>query len=470
MFIKMNADTKFIKDREEEITEPFKGDLWGRKQLGEKLTNFISNLQCGATIALDAEWGAGKTWFVKNWKTDLSQNGYTVIYIDAFQHDFMEDPFLILSMEILNAVKTDETIVDNFKKTMVSTYHAILPNIPILLWSLTMTLMGAGHLSKTVEQTLQDIKENTGGFGENAGELLEGKLREHLTELVEEYNNSKNQLGYFRAQLEKLVANLDEPLVFIVDELDRCKPEFSIKLIERIKHFFDIPNIVFVLSTNKSQLEESINSFYGFKSTNSYLEKFIDLNIKFPKRETGSYIEVIREYVKKYGLRINNKDILILSEIFNLNSRDLTRILQKMALMNNLPNVVSPIMAFIYLAMEQKSMNPSRMSEKEFLDNFIEKLIAYDKSRSSFYQSGYDYENLVNFANQYGGNQPNYDRSGLPYLLKYYYLEYTDESLDERNQQMKRNLKSELTADYGRSDTDFVKSWDNYINSGFIVN
>ena len=116
-----------------------------------------------------------------------------------------------------------------------------------------------------------------------------------------------------------------------MDELDRCKPEFSIKLIERIKHFFDIPNIVFILSTNKSQLEESINSFYGFRSANSYLEKFIDLNIKFPKRESGTYIEVIRTYLSKFGLRLNDNDILILSAVFNLNSRDLTRILQKFA-------------------------------------------------------------------------------------------------------------------------------------------
>lgn len=466
----MNVATKFIKDREEEITVPFQGDLWGRQQLSEKLTNFISNLKCGATIALDAEWGAGKTWFVKNWKADLVLKKYKVIYIDAFLHDFMEDPFLILSMEILNAVKADQTIADNFKKTMVSTYHAILPNIPMLLWSLTMTLMGTGHLSKTVEQTLQDIHENTGGFGEKAGELLEGKLREHLTELVEDYNNSKNQLGYFKAQLEKLVADLDEPLVFIVDELDRCKPEFSIKLIERIKHFFDIPNIVFVLSTNKSQLEESINSFYGFKSANSYLEKFIDLNIKFPKRETGSYIEVIREYVKKYGLRLNNKDILILSETFNLNSRDLTRILQKMALMNNFYHAISPVMAFIYLAMEQKSMNPSRMSEKEFLDTFMNLLVTYVKGLPSSNHSNFDFANLAKFADEFGSFQSGRDDSGFTYLLKYYYLEYTDDQIDARTLDMKQSLKEKLKASGYYNETNFVKSWDNYVSSGFIVN
>lgn len=274
----MTLGNKFIKDQEKEVTEPFAGDLWGRKQLGEKLTNFISNLNCGATIALDAEWGAGKTWFVKNWKADLANKNHHVIYIDAFAHDFMEDPFLILSMEILNNVNADALAINKFKDKFVSAYHAVLPNLPMLIWSLAMTLMAAGYFSKSVEKTFTTVKDAIGEAGETAGELLEEGLKEHLEELVKNYNTNKDELKYFKEALSNLVKDLEMPLVFIVDELDRCKPEFSIKLIERIKHFFDIPNIVFILSTNKAQLEESINSFYGFKSANSYLEKFIDLN------------------------------------------------------------------------------------------------------------------------------------------------------------------------------------------------
>lgn len=464
----MNTNTKFIKDREEEITEPFKGDLWGRKQLGEKLTHFISNLQCGATIALDAEWGAGKTWFVKNWKVNLEANDYKVIYIDAFAQDFIEDPFLILSMEILNAVDADATVNNKFKDKFISAYHAVLPNLPMLIWSLAMTLMGVGHFSKSVQETMTSVKDATGEVGEKAGALLEEGLKEHLTDLVDNYNTNKNELKYFKEELGNLVKGLQVPLVFIVDELDRCKPEFSIKLIERIKHFFDIPNIVFVLSTNKAQLEESINSFYGFKSANSYLEKFIDLNIKFPKRDSNSYMQVIREYVQKFGIRSNTKDILLLSEVFNLNSRDLTRILQKMALMNNFDHVVSPIMAFVYLAMEQKSMSPSRMSEKKFLDTFIELLSEYVKSVPSFSQNTYDYENLIKFADQYGSTYNDYDGSGLPFLLKFYYIQYTDEPLDQKSEQFK-NFKYNLSADRTHREPNFVKSWDNYINCGFVV-
>ncbi|MFX8785979.1 P-loop NTPase fold protein, partial [Acinetobacter baumannii] len=92
--------------------------------------------------------------------------------------------------------------------------------------------------------------------------LLNEKLQEHLSAQVENYDKEKQSLQYFKEALAKITSKLDKPLVFIVDELDRCKPEFAIRLIERIKHFFDIPKVVFILAINKTQLEESINNFY----------------------------------------------------------------------------------------------------------------------------------------------------------------------------------------------------------------
>ncbi|WP_315077058.1 P-loop NTPase fold protein [Acinetobacter guillouiae] len=464
----MNQQSKFIKERDEIITEPFKGDLWGRKQLSDKLTNFVSNLNCGATIALDAEWGAGKTWFINNWHADLTAKNFNVISIDAFKHDFIEDPFLILSMEILNAVDVEKNLADRFKNRLISTYQAILPNLPMLLYSFAMTAIGAGHVSKSLAKVVSGVTEGAGDFGGDAGELLEEQLREHLTESVENYNKSKNELGYFRDELSKLVEDLEKPLVFIIDELDRCKPEFSIKLIERVKHFFDIPNIVFVLSTNKTQLEESINSFYGFKESNNYLEKFIDLNIKFPNRNEDNYNSVIREYMNKYGIRGDSNDLLLISNLFDLNSRDLIRILQKIALMNGLQHIASPVFAFIYLAMQQKSLNPSKMNQKDFFDHFVNLLILYVKNRPSFRSVVYDYDNLPKFADQYSVSRSD-EYSGLQYILKYYYLEYRIDGISDGEDQIKNQLKRSLRASINDRDGDLVKSWSNYINSGFII-
>lgn len=57
--------------------------------------------------------------------------------------------------------------------------------------------------------------------------------------------------------------------------------DFAIRLIERIKHFFDIPKIVFVLVMDKTQFSKVVCHNYGYdeKIGEDYLDKFIDFKI-----------------------------------------------------------------------------------------------------------------------------------------------------------------------------------------------
>ncbi len=71
---------KLIKDDFSNIATPFEHDVWDRKELANKLTAYIESLKMGATIAINAEWGAGKTWFVKHWEADLKSKEFKVIY------------------------------------------------------------------------------------------------------------------------------------------------------------------------------------------------------------------------------------------------------------------------------------------------------------------------------------------------------------------------------------------------------
>ena len=82
-----------------DITTPFESDLLDRKKLADKLTGYIDRLSAGAVIAIDAPWGEGKTWFGKNWARQL-ESDHRVLYLDAFEGDYMDDPFLLVSAEI----------------------------------------------------------------------------------------------------------------------------------------------------------------------------------------------------------------------------------------------------------------------------------------------------------------------------------------------------------------------------------
>ncbi|MBT6561194.1 MAG: hypothetical protein HON76_01535, partial [Candidatus Scalindua sp.] len=83
-------------------------DIFSRKNFGERLANLIVKSNEGLVLALDAEWGEGKSTFVKMWKGYI---GYQhkpkmrSIYFDAFQNDYQKDPFLALVGELYGLLK-----------------------------------------------------------------------------------------------------------------------------------------------------------------------------------------------------------------------------------------------------------------------------------------------------------------------------------------------------------------------------
>ncbi|WP_213066736.1 P-loop NTPase fold protein, partial [Acinetobacter baumannii] len=189
---------------------------------------------------------------------------------------------------------------------------------------------------------------------------------------VENYDKEKQSLQYFKEALAKITSKLDKPLVFIVDELDRCKPEFAIRLIERIKHFFDMPKVVFILAINKTQLEESINNFYGFSNTANYLEKFIDFSIMLKSRDLDGnrYSEILKNYNQDFQLLLDHTEIHIymnLCQIYSPNPRQLIRIINKFSLLKE--NLDNRKKLFLFLFLIYSEM---RLIETYKEINFIE--------------------------------------------------------------------------------------------------
>ena len=75
-------------------------------------------------------------------------------------------------------------------------------------------------------------------------------------------------------------------MVFIIDELDRCRPTFAIELLERVKHIFDVPNIVFVFGINREELTKSLRSVYGEIEAEEYLRRFFDMELRLCRIRT----------------------------------------------------------------------------------------------------------------------------------------------------------------------------------------
>lgn len=84
-------------DSKDEAGQPH--DLLGRKPLGQRLTDLVDRIDQPLVIALDGGWGSGKSHFLKLWTGAHSKElgGISeIIYFDAFEHDFLDDPLVSL--------------------------------------------------------------------------------------------------------------------------------------------------------------------------------------------------------------------------------------------------------------------------------------------------------------------------------------------------------------------------------------
>lgn len=301
---KITQQLNWQRDDFKDEFQAWEGDLWERKRLGEQLTRYVDRLQCGAVLALDARWGEGKTWFVRHWKKHLEDQSHQVVYLDAFAHDYLDDPFLTIAAEISHALKDADEIADtdiqDFNSKTASVLISLAAVMPLIAAKAGLHWVGLGGAGEALQEVYKEGKD----VYDTASDTIANKVKEQIEKKIENHHIEKQTIQDFKQELAQLANKLDKPLVFIIDELDRCRPDFAIRLIERIKHFFDIKNIVFVLVVNKPQLLQSVKSFYGYDSdlNGDYFEKFIDYTIEFPKiGQTQLYEGIIENQLYRIG-------------------------------------------------------------------------------------------------------------------------------------------------------------------------
>ena len=106
----------------------------------------------------------------------------------------------------------------------------------------------------------------------------------------------------FKDAVENFTLDFNKPVVIFIDELDRSNPTFVIKLIEQLKHIFDINNLVFILTVNKHELSNTIKSLYGSEMDGyAYYKKFITHDFTLYPIEyidKNNIVLFINEYVR----------------------------------------------------------------------------------------------------------------------------------------------------------------------------
>lgn len=291
---------------------PFEKCALGRQPYAEFLTEIIRNTPQGV-ISLNGAWGTGKTTFIRMWDAYLRKEGFKTLYFNVWDNDYSLDPMISLMAQLFEIFKKSQRKKEI--KEVLGSFGKIAINVakPI----------GKGILKRIVGTELDEVIE---GLRE-ASDLSIDELANLSEKAIDKLTKEKEDIIVFKKALENMVklgttensASLNNnaiPIVCFIDELDRCNPQYSVRVLERIKHIFSVPGIVFVLAVDKKQFGNAIRGYYGSDliDADEYLRRFIDLDLNLPFISSDSFFQYVYKVLKFKEIFTNRNDREIKSE------------------------------------------------------------------------------------------------------------------------------------------------------------
>lgn len=277
-----------VEEIEVPLESPFANDDLDRRPVVEFLAGLVGRIEGPFVLAIDSPWGTGKTTLVKMLAAELERQDFQCVQFNAWKVDYVTDPLVALVSSV-DRVSLGDVSAE-------AAFHESIGKVKKVVGILAKRTMVAG--AKVATLGILDAEKEI----EAAAAELTGNL---AGDLFDSFEQERRLLTMFREDLASAISQLSVAgkkanLIFFVDELDRCRPTFAIELLERIKHLFDVPNLVFVLSIDKRQLEAITAAVYGQGiDAPEYLRRFIDLEMGIP---TANSKQFIQRLVSRFGL------------------------------------------------------------------------------------------------------------------------------------------------------------------------
>tara|TARA_R110000744_G_scaffold353831_1_gene460186 strand:+ start:237 stop:1772 length:1536 start_codon:yes stop_codon:yes gene_type:complete len=266
-----------------------------RKELAERFTQYLKSRKTSESayvVNLNGAWGTGKTYFVNEWKKLLEspEHGHIAIKIDAWESDYLNDPLAIIIAELLEQIKSNIKNYDaRFRNAERNVASAIF-NMGKSILPIGSKIVGKHLFGEAATNEILDLIAAATGFVTNHKALKDDlNVGELGLEVANQHKRHKQFTQDFKTQARELVDfalgdNPNRQVFIFIDELDRCRPTYAIEMLETVKHLFDIPNFIFVLSTDTNQLQHSIKAVYGHEfDSHEYLSRFFEQRLTLPE-------------------------------------------------------------------------------------------------------------------------------------------------------------------------------------------
>ena len=262
-------------------------DKFGISRYEKALTEFIRRADTPLTIALQGEWGSGKTSLMNLLKYHLCEADnapYFSVWINTWQHSIMSDP----EDAIIGIL---QSIIYQLGNAMGKTAEEKKKRIsPIIEKSVKIAGIGAaniaGRLLLGVANAGSDMKAAIDSAREQrnvpeTGESKIAELRNAIAELID---------GILEEEKKK--TNGCKGFLFFIDDLDRIDPPVAVQILELLKNIFDLKHCIYVLAIDYDVVVKGLKPKFGeltdknAREFRSFFDKIIQLPFAMP---VGSY-------------------------------------------------------------------------------------------------------------------------------------------------------------------------------------
>lgn len=274
------------------------------------LGKFIRECQTPMSIAIQGDWGTGKTSTLnllkKNLEADKDTNGIKCVFFNTWQYSQfnMEDSLYV-------------SFVHNLVKQCGG-------NDEILR---IVAAFGKLAFFKAVDWR----------FGANASEILDGFEKAKKAQM--------ESVSKLQEDFAKLVKKTGKRLVIFIDDLDRLNPEVAVELLEIIKLFVNVENSIFVLAIDYEVVVKGVRKKYGEnlseEKCRNFFDKIIQLPFKMPV-ERYNLTELVRKAVQEQTHMTDEGVNIVaefISDVMGTNPRTFKRLVNAFFLINSVNEI-----------------------------------------------------------------------------------------------------------------------------------
>jgi len=288
----------FIPDREIDLTQ---NDLLKLYPHVKTLAEIIKNAETPFTIGLFGGWGSGKSSIIKTLKNVLENNGASKIKVfiyDAWKYS--KDSFrktFILELLSFAGLKLMEEVREQFYISESETKQ----------WGFSKIINYQKSTTK-IRSTIMYPEQFEAIFDEMIKKIM---------------NKGKGAFKYIKNTPN--CCTLNEKLIIVIDNIDRCHKNLMFELLLTIKSFLEKRGVIFVIPIDDSELKKYLEES-GYNA-NEFLRKMFNTSLSIRKFSEGDLYDFAKKLCEKYELKLPDAVISLVVQEFAKSPRKIIQFL-----------------------------------------------------------------------------------------------------------------------------------------------